>query len=270
MKIRLPNGLRVHALNRWDCKLIYHEIFEEKVYLQHGIELREGDRVVDVGANIGLFALFLSQNVRGFTLYAFEPIPATFEVLRRNTSPFAGAVKLFNVGLSSQDGQVVFTHYPRASLWSTCYPDMARGQAVAAKKACLEPGHGRHNGHHGMMGRAREWVRPMVVRGMFFYYESCLREVVCQMRTLSQVISENSVDRIDLLKIDAEGSEWDVLQGIEEGDWEKIKQIVMEVHPIKGGVERISQWLIRRGYEIAIDQEDGFDALDLYMLYARR
>lgn len=269
MKMRLPNGLTVHAFNKAETRYVYREIFEGNIYLKHGIELREGDRVFDVGANMGLFSVYLNQNLRDFALYAFEPIPRTFEVLRRNTAPFADSVRLFNLGLSGQDGPVVFTHYTRTPVFSTRYPELARSSQAAAKKALLEAGDRLHNGHNTMVRRARKWIRPLVVRGLF-HYASRHREIVCQMKTLSRIVAENTVDRIDLLKLDVEGSEWDVLQGIEERDWPKIKQIVMEVHPIQGGVEQISGCLTERGYQVAIDQEDDFRTLNIHMLYARR
>ena len=40
-----------------------------------------------------------------------------------------------------------------------------------------------------------------------------------QLTTLSDVLREENVTRIDLLKIDVEKSEMDVLLGIDEQDW---------------------------------------------------
>jgi hypothetical protein len=57
-------------------------------YLKHGIRVREGDVVVDVGANIGLFALYLDQVVmeepEQLTIVAVEPAPRTFACLEYN------------------------------------------------------------------------------------------------------------------------------------------------------------------------------------------
>ena len=43
-----------------EVKYIYNEIFNEKCYLQHGIDIQPGDTIVDLGANLGIFSLFLS------------------------------------------------------------------------------------------------------------------------------------------------------------------------------------------------------------------
>ena len=44
-----------------------------------------------------------------------------------------------------------------------------------------------------------------------------------ELRTLSGVVAEQGLERIDLLKINVEKSELDVLQGISPGDWLKIQ-----------------------------------------------
>jgi FkbM family methyltransferase len=47
--------------------------------------LREGDRVADVGANIGTYTRFLSEFVGpAGRVFAVEPVPPTFDLLRRN------------------------------------------------------------------------------------------------------------------------------------------------------------------------------------------
>lgn len=64
---------------------LYREIFRHDEYLRHGIVLRPGDTIFDVGANIGLFAL---RAVRAcgndLRLFAFEPVPDTFRYLQKN------------------------------------------------------------------------------------------------------------------------------------------------------------------------------------------
>jgi len=67
------------------------------------------------------------------------------------------------------------------------------------------------------------------------------------MRTVSQMLREHDLHRIDLLKIDVERAELEVLQGIEEADWGKIRQIVVEVHDIGGRLEAIRTLLQERG-----------------------
>jgi hypothetical protein len=61
------------------------------------------------------------------------------------------------------------------------------------------------------------------------------------------MMAETAVSHIQLLKIDVQKSEHDVLLGIEEADWPKIEQIVIEVHDIGGQLSTIRQLLAGEG-----------------------
>jgi len=78
--------------------------------------------------------------------------------------------------------------------------------------------------------------------------------ITCQFRTLSDVIHENVIERIDLLKIDVEKSELDVLSGIQDDDWQMIKQIVLEVHDTNGRLESVTTLLKSHEFELAVEQ----------------
>ena len=81
----LPNGLEVCYASRYDVSFLYREIFEEQTYLQHGIHLAEGNVVVDVGGNIGFFALFTAAIIGpSGTVVSAEPIPTLYEKLCYN------------------------------------------------------------------------------------------------------------------------------------------------------------------------------------------
>ncbi|MGL4550731.1 MAG: FkbM family methyltransferase [Gemmataceae bacterium] len=56
------------------------------------------------------------------------------------------------------------------------------------------------------------------------------RRVRCRLRTLSWFLRDRSIERVDLLKIDAERSEGRTLSGLTADDWGRIRQVVMEVH----------------------------------------
>ncbi len=58
-------------------------VFHRRVYVPPGCELRSDDQVVDVGANIGAFAVFAAQRTKGRVL-AVEPHPGNAAALRRN------------------------------------------------------------------------------------------------------------------------------------------------------------------------------------------
>jgi FkbM family methyltransferase len=70
-------------------------------------------RVIDVGANIGMTALALSQICSRGRVVAIEPVPRTFRYLRQNVSK-AGVpnVQIFNWAIGSSEGSVVMQGHP--------------------------------------------------------------------------------------------------------------------------------------------------------------
>src|SRR6185312_15527285 len=94
------------------------------------------------------------------------------------------------------------------------------------------------------------------------------RTYPCKWKTLSQVIRENGIERIDYLKIDVEKSEMDVLNGIANDDWKKIKQIALEIHDVDGRKEQMLKELSRRGFHIHVSQGTYLEDTNLFDVYA--
>ena len=72
--------------------------------------LRPGDLFLDVGSNIGSYAV-LASKVCGATSIAFEPDPDTSTLLRRNiaANDLEELVTVYELALNSEDGYVQFT-----------------------------------------------------------------------------------------------------------------------------------------------------------------
>jgi FkbM family methyltransferase len=115
---RLPNGMTVAHQNQNETDYLYREIFEKQIYLKHGIELGEKSCIFDVGANIGMFTLFVSQYFPDAKIYAFEPIKPIFDMLRTNAKLSGAEVELRQFGLSHHEKVDSFTYYPRYSMMS--------------------------------------------------------------------------------------------------------------------------------------------------------
>ena len=60
--------------------------------------------------------------------------------------------------------------------------------------------------------------------------------ITSPVKTLATLIEEERLERIDLLKIDAEKSELAILRGLRDADWRIVRQIVVEVHDPEGGI----------------------------------
>ena len=89
-------------MNQYETDYVYKEIFEDQCYLRHGIRLQDGDTVVDIGANIGLFSLFVMSRCKNPKIYAFEPAPVVYDLLKANCDAYGSNVRALNVGVSDR------------------------------------------------------------------------------------------------------------------------------------------------------------------------
>jgi amino acid adenylation domain-containing protein/FkbM family methyltransferase len=257
---QLPNDLVITHLNKNETDFLYHEIFEAQTYVRHGISLEEGACIFDVGANIGLFTLFIGQVCKDATIYAFEPIPPIFEALRFNAALYGLNVKLFNCGLSDEPQSAAFAYYPHASVMSGRYGDAAAERAII-KSFVLN----QHRQGNGAAAPLREELLDEMIAERL-----TSESYTSPLRTISDIMREHGVTQIDLLKIDVQKSELDVLAGIEASDWPKIRQIVVEVHDIDDRLDTITALLKRHGYDLVVQQEAALADTVLYDIYAVR
>jgi FkbM family methyltransferase len=63
---------------------LFNEIFIRDVYRLKGFNLREGATVIDIGATIGMFELFVTSLVKGARIIACEPVKGNFALLKEN------------------------------------------------------------------------------------------------------------------------------------------------------------------------------------------
>jgi FkbM family methyltransferase len=264
----LPNGMKIFCLRQEEVPTLYEQIQE---YFRNGIELHEGDTVFDVGANIGLFSLSVYQQCqKNVRVYAFEPIPAVFEVLYRNAQRFdPEKLRVFPCGLWRESKMMKFAYHPNATPLSNAFPEDSQELWNQLQGAIL-----RNLKYAPPFLRWLRWLPPFL-RSLILNEQGKkafqIEQITCQMRTISDIVRENDIHQIDLLKVDVEKSELDVLLGIEEQDWQKIKQVVVEVHDLDGRVEKITALLKAQGLsDVTVEQEPLLKGSNLFNLYALR
>ncbi|HSC87912.1 MAG TPA: FkbM family methyltransferase, partial [Polyangiaceae bacterium] len=213
-------------------------------YFRHGIQLSRGDIVFDVGANIGAFALHAAKRAGGgLRFYCFEPIPQVYEALERNfhTNPLLAdsASHLYPVGLTALGApdHAEFHYFKRLPCDTTQHIGEKRGEfeAFFDAKAKSVSGLMRRGlpgglGHtlSGLVERAVSSVpRGTVTRRAFEALIGTTR-LRCPLKTVDEVAQRERVERIDLLKVDVEGAELEVLQGIGPETWPRVRQVVLE------------------------------------------
>jgi amino acid adenylation domain-containing protein/non-ribosomal peptide synthase protein (TIGR01720 family)/FkbM family methyltransferase len=257
-RYRLPNDMAVVHLNKNETDFLYAEVFERHAYLRHGITLCEGDCVFDVGANIGLFALFASRYIGRGKVYAFEPNPFVFELLRLNCSLYGVNAEVFNYGLAAEEKEADFTFYPKFSFLSGLYADPLEEKKLV--KSFI-----RSDGQTG-----RETVMTSDIEDLLDerFRGETLR---VGLRNLSSVLHEHDVERIDLLKINVEKSEYKVLAGIASKDWAKVGQVVLELHDVEGRLDAVTRLLSRQGFELTVERDWSLEStMNVYYVYGVR
>lgn len=257
----LPNGLEIAHLKAYETDYLYKEIFEQQTYLKHGIQLRDGATVVDIGANIGLFSLFIMSRCKNAEIYAFEPAPAAYEVLKANCTAYGGRTHPVNAGVAQHAGKATLTFYENSSVFSGFHAnEHADRQAIETVV--------RNSLVNSMPADDKEveaYIGELTADRML--HKTC----ESRMTTVSEIIREQGIEGIDLLKIDAEKSEEEILAGIDADDWLRIAQIVVEIHdPSYQAVARIKTLLNQKGFQCAIGHEQDLKESGLVNLYATR
>jgi FkbM family methyltransferase len=139
---RLPEATQ-HELRR----LFFHQQIrknrfstDEQEYKLLGRFIAPGDWVLDIGANVGHYALRMSALVGdGGRVIAFEPVPETFALLAANARLFPyGNVSLINAAVSDHTGRLGM-QIPQFSKGLTNYYQARITTADAALKILTLP-----------------------------------------------------------------------------------------------------------------------------------
>ena len=236
--VQLPNGWRYACLPdaKAETLFIYEEIVERGVYSRHGFKAFDGCTIVDVGANTGMLLLSAHEALGGENwkeYIAIEPIPHNFAVLEKNA--VARGIRKYRAvqcGIGNVERQETFSFFPAIPGNST----MKLGEKLAT--------------HRDVLG-AQLFESPI--------------SLSCQVLSLDSALkaSKTDAERIDILKIDVEGSELDVLAGISSELWGKIKRVVVEVHDIDGRLGKVLNLFCMNGFTTIAESQENVPSTSL-------
>jgi len=202
-----------------------------------------------------MFSVFANRLARDLRMLSFEPNPAAFACLQANAQSYGAGVRCLPVGLSSENKSAELTFFQGLSLLSGFYADVDTEREMVKTY---------------VMNQAAEQSENAVAEIDDLIDERLQSRVVtAQLRTLSSVIAEEGIERVDLLKINVEKSELDVLKGIAADDWRKIRQLVIEVDQ-EANLEPITSLLDEHGYEFVVEQDPLLRNTALCYVYAIR
>lgn len=116
----------------------------EDYFLRNTLTKKLNSVVVDVGANIGDYSIFIKINNPSFIIYAFEPHPRTYQKLVRNADNLN--IKTFNLGVGNAEGVLsLYDHAnndgsEHASLYKEVIEEIHKGQSIEhqVRVICLD------------------------------------------------------------------------------------------------------------------------------------
>lgn len=247
VEMDLPNGLQLVLESTAllpAARYVVDEVFHERQYSRDGFEIGESDTVVDVGANVGVFSLWAAPQASRGRVVSVEPIPNLADCLGRSlTSNRIGNVTLVQTALGSGNGRMELLYYPGFNIIS-----------------------------HRV-----DFRRPFYARLKIFLrylsYWSGPRTITVPQTTLPKLLADEGIDHVDFLKIDCEGSEYAIFEGMRSEDWLKIDRMVIEFHEYHQNHrhEELVRVLHENGFEICIQKNPmAFRLMRFGTLWARR
>lgn len=274
-RARLPDGREVYEDRSRMSDMIHSQILE---YFRHGIDVQPGCTVLDVGANTGLFTLEVLQRCAGDArIYCIEPAPHIGDILQCNVNEhFPDApVKLVRGALGATPRQGTLYYVPRAPVVSSIFADQVKELEDSefwirlARDPHLPPEYRRY------VPRWAAYVPKFLLRAWVKRFTAWtltgVEQIPCQVQTVSQLIREEGIEQVDLLKVDVEGAELEVLEGIDAADWARIRSAVIEIQDIEQRRESIEALLRSHGLtNLVAEQEYIFRGSHIWNLYACR
>ena len=202
-----------------DPALSLYEIFITKIYDKF-FEVNEGDVVVDIGGNLGLFSYYsLCKGAK--QVYCFEPSPQSYNCIIENFNISNLIVE--EVAVGAKDGEVTFNINPESSINSSMFASNKNSQTIT-----------------------------------------------CESINLNTYIKTNNIEKIDYLKIDCEGAEYEIIESLDEQYLtNNIDKICLEYHLNKNGeINTILNKLKKCGFNVNFEYGDYQINDELGIIYA--
>jgi len=204
------------GLNIINFIYIYNEIFNNEDYK---LNFNYDNFVIfDIGANMGLFSLWINDNFKNTKVHLFEPIDDLIDIAKYNLNNMKKNNNQFtfnNVGLSNNNYYDIIYYFYYANGLSTLndFNDKLK--------------------YHNIL---EQLILNFILQ---FYIEKQIKLI-----TIKNYIINNYITNIDLCKIDVEGFENYVIEGFfDKINIVKIFIMELEIKNLKNNYEKIIQLL---------------------------
>jgi len=181
-------------------------------------DINDNSVAIDIGANIGAYSIFAAQKKNNI-VFAFEPMTDNFRLLKENIAINKLEKKIipynFAVGRKREKRSLYLGGSPFHSLYPVeDSPFNALYNQEKTEQFCIDI--------------------------------NCI--------SLEDIFLENKIENCDMLKMDCEGSEFEILYNLPDEYFKKIRKIRMEYHNHKTkksfNGEKLAEFLINKGFKI--------------------
>tara|TARA_B100002051_G_scaffold270582_1_gene303734 strand:+ start:768 stop:1598 length:831 start_codon:yes stop_codon:yes gene_type:complete len=196
-----------HLYNKQSGKILQKSIFKKKIYFSNNIifarfnksldqpfkwikklKLTDNCVILDVGANVGINSICYKKIFKKSKIYSFEPIKNTFKILKKNIkrNKLNGSIKTFNFGFSNKNKKA-FMSIPTA--------------------------------------QQGERYKHYLSSALYSLYGKGKKKIKTKLLTIDKFVKDHKIKRIDFIKIDVEGHEYEILEGA-KNSIKKFKPII--------------------------------------------
>ena len=217
--VKLPGGLRIFVNDNATLNINIPDHYLRREYMRHPNYVPgDGWVVLDVGAHVGIYSLWVSRLVGDGFVIAFEPNPVAYRWLISNIE-LNGATNIKALPYALGD------EIMRERLY-------VAGENIGASSLIMNHIINSPAGKYSIVG---EFVVPVVT--MDYVIDK------------SMEIVSRPVKHVDLVKVDVEGYEMRVLRGAERALREGlIDRFVIEVHTDQVSTKDLVRYLANYGY----------------------
>ena len=192
---------------------VFKEIFMEDFYEAEKLmaKLPSNPAIVDVGANAGFFNVLLFSKLKTARVFAYEPLPSNIELFKKTIDRNPGMKNI----------------------------QLIQAAVTGISKESIEL-------------FTEDTEDNTVVSSIFSSFNKLnQKKISVPAQSLTSILEKNGLEKVDLLKLDCEGSEYDIIYNTDAAVLKKADIMVIEVHQIdeqKNNLNSVNEYLRSLGY----------------------
>jgi len=201
----------IFDFNPFDCSFRnYNEFFVDDIY--RNFNINKLDTVIDIGANIGLFAKYMYSKEANKVILV-EANPLLKKNIERILSDDLDRSSIYMSPIYSDNRTVTFNYTENNSAIGSIAFDSSKGSD----------------------------------------YSSLDKSIELETITLQDIINNEKLNRISLLKCDIEGGEYDLIPSLTDEQMSMIDKFMIEIHDnVDGRIKPILNKLTKHGFKYSI------------------